>query len=125
MSFQTFLIFIADSIDVLIKCLMKAVWFSLSFVKYCKNSRPTCRRILLLSKPAGDWHFTFVYDLSNCFDVCMHATWCTPLNYRYLQVVYGKVLISILYGHRKIQKKTECDSSFTFVLLLTTVTHCF
>ena len=31
--------------------------------------------------------------------------------------------IMIYYGHGKIQKKSERDSSFTFVLLLTTVTQ--
>ena len=40
MSFQTFLIFIADSIAVLINCLMNAVRFSLSFVKYRKIPGP-------------------------------------------------------------------------------------
>ena len=39
-SFQTFRIFIADSIAVLINCLMNAVWFSLYFVKYRKIPGP-------------------------------------------------------------------------------------
>ena len=39
-SFQTFLTFIANLIAVLINCLMNAVWFSLSFVKYHKIPGP-------------------------------------------------------------------------------------
>ena len=61
-SFQTLLILIVDSIDVLINYLMNVVWFSLSFVKYHKIPTPFAVVFCFLSKPAGAWHFTFVFD---------------------------------------------------------------